>query len=157
MMIVSAKVTKKKIIIGLGILAAILMMIILLVPPANGNGPAEPRHKVTGVKTNDDRVAFLTSFGWEISREPLEFMEAKMPEEFDEVYRNYNEMQKKQGFDLEKYKGKRVMRYTFEVLNYPGATERVLANILMYKDTVIGGDICSERLDGFMHGFAMPG
>ena len=43
---------------------------------------------------------------------------------------------------------------TDEIENYPGQAEGVRANILVYKNKVIGGDVCSVELDGFMHGFA---
>ena len=56
----------------------------------------------------------------------------------------------------EEYKGKRVKRYTYEVTNYPGQASGVRANLLVDGGMVIGGDICSLTLDGFMHGFALP-
>ena len=62
-------------------------------------------------------------------------------------------MQKKQGLDLEKYKGKTAKRYSYVVTNYPGVPEGVRANMVVYNDKIIAGDICSLELDGFMHGF----
>ena len=61
---------------------------------------------------------------------------------------------RQQGCDLSKYAGKRCKRYTYVIENYPGQAEGVRANILVYKNKVIGGDVCSVELDGFMHGFA---
>ena len=55
--------------------------------------------------------------------------------------------------DLSKYKKKNVMRYTYEVTNYEGANGTVYANILVYRNRVIGGDICSADMKGFIHGF----
>ena len=103
-----------------------------------------------------ERVAFLSQFGWEVSDDPLEVAEVIIPTEFDETYKAYNDIQKKQGFDLEKYKGTRVKRWTYEIKNYPGYAEDsgcIRANILVCDGNVIGGDICSVELDGFMHGF----
>lgn len=43
--------------------------------------------------------------------------------------------------------------------NYPGyegADGTVQANILVYEGAVIGGDVCSTELDGFMQGFDFP-
>ena len=34
--------------------------------------------------------------------------------------------------------------------------DEVTANILVYENKIIGGDICSVNLDGFMHGFTPP-
>ena len=44
------------------------------------------------------------------------------------------------------------MLVTFEVLNYKDVPEGVTANILLYKNKVIGGDICLETEEGFIHG-----
>lgn len=53
--------------------------------------------------------------------------------------------------DLEPYHGKRVKCWTYTVLNYPGENG-VLAHLYIYKDKIVGGDISSTALDGFMHG-----
>ncbi|MGN0468926.1 MAG: DUF4830 domain-containing protein [Acutalibacteraceae bacterium] len=106
---------------------------------------------------NKERVAFFSQFGWEINEEPSEVKEVVIPTEFDEVYQNYNEIQKKQGLDLEKYKGARVKMWSYEILNYPGYENSpgvIHGNILVYNDTVIGGDVSSTELGGFMHGFS---
>ena len=108
------------------------------------------------VKTNEQRLAFTKSFGWEVQEDPAEVLEVIIPKEFDEVYEQYNTIQKKQGCDLAKYAGKRVKRYSYLVTNYPQAQNEVRLNILVYKDKVIGGDVCSLQLDGFMHGFELP-
>lgn len=108
------------------------------------------------VPDNDSRVQFLSAFGWELETEPAEVVEVAIPKEFGDVYLNYNEIQKLQGFDLTKYQGKKVKRYTYIVVNYPEHPENIRANLLVYKDKVIGGDICSlEAANGFMHGFTL--
>lgn len=105
-------------------------------------------------ETQEERIAFLKNFGWEVDGTPLEITEVMIPEEFDPVYEKYNAMQKEESFDLTKYKGKRVKRYTYSIVNYPEYDGPVVANILVYQKKIIGGDICSLALDGFMHGFA---
>ncbi|MCR2025614.1 DUF4830 domain-containing protein [Anaerotruncus colihominis] len=106
-------------------------------------------------KTEEQRVDFLESFGWQVEPEADEVVEVQIPKEFDDVFTNYNTIQKTQGCNLEKYAGKRCKRYTYIVTNYPGQTDNVRANILVYKDKVIGGDVCSLELGGFMHGFVV--
>ncbi len=101
----------------------------------------------------EERIAFFSQFGWEISADPLEVKEVVIPTEFDETYEEYNNLQKSQGLDLEKYKGKRVKMWSYEVKNYPGyeALDGVIhGNILVYEGIVIAGDISSVELDGFM-------
>lgn len=105
------------------------------------------------IKTNEDRIKFLEQFGWQISSEAKESCEVLIPEEFDKVFAGYNEIQKSQGLDLSKYKKKKLTRYTYTVDNYEGYDGTVYANLLIYRNKVVGGDICSADADGFLQGF----
>lgn len=105
------------------------------------------------IKTNEDRIKFLEQFGWNVVTEPIETQEVTIPAEFDKVFASYNEIQKSQGLDLGKYKKKKLTRYTYEVTNFDGYEGKVLANILVYRNKVVGGDICSADSDGFLQGF----
>ena len=105
------------------------------------------------IRSNEDRISFLSQFGWEVEKEPLETVEVVIPAEFDTVFAGYNEIQKSQGLDLGKYKKKTVTRYTYEVTNYPGYSGTVHANVILYRNRVIGGDICTADVNGFIHGF----
>ncbi len=109
--------------------------------------------------TAEERTEFFSQFGWEINEEPAEVKEVIIPEEFDETYAEYNKLQLSQGLDLEPFKGVRVKYWSYEILNYPQITNngtKVMGNILIYDGIVVGGDVCSTELNGFMHGFAMP-
>ena len=79
-----------------------------------------------------------------------------IPKEMDESYNEDLALQSGQGFDLEKYAGKRAKRYTYEITNYPTGEAGVQVNLLIYKNTVIAGEVLSPQLDGFLHGLAMP-
>ena len=114
--------------------------------------PASPK----GIKTNEDRIAYLESYGWSVSSDPIAVEELIIPEQFDETYSQYLELQASQGFDLTDYCGKRVKRYTYEITNYPTGEADVQVNLLIYKNTVIAGEVLSPQLDGFLHGLAMP-
>ncbi|MDD6094482.1 MAG: DUF4830 domain-containing protein [Clostridia bacterium] len=105
------------------------------------------------IKTNENRIEFLRQFGWEPGDDCIEEAEIKIPADFDKIMKAYNEVQKAQGFNLDNYKGKTAMRYTYEIKNYPDYDGKVFANIIIYKNRVIGGDICSSDVDGFIHGF----
>lgn len=102
------------------------------------------------------RRAFLAGFGWEVDEEHAEDESVVIPARFDAVYDAYNGIQKAQGLDLERYRGKSVMRYTYPVKNYPDYDGTVYATLLIYKDRVIGGDVCSASADGFAHGWKSP-
>ena len=45
------------------------------------------------------------------------------------------------------------MRYTYEITNYPDYKGTVYANLIVYRDRIIGGDICTADVNGFIHGF----
>lgn len=106
------------------------------------------------IKTNEDRISFLSQFGWEVEKNALEEQSVTIPDEFDKVYTSYNVIQQKQGLDLSKYRRKDVTRYTYKVTNYPDYEREVYANLIIYKNKVIGGDICSADVNGFIHGFS---
>ena len=105
------------------------------------------------VKTADDAAAFLGQFGWLVDAGSAETKEVTIPAEFDKIFTAYNEIQRRQGLNLAKYKRKDVTRYTYAVENYEGYDGKVYANVLVYRNRVIGGDICSADNTGFIHGF----
>ena len=108
---------------------------------------------------NNERVTFFAQFGLEVNEEPIEVKEIVIPSEFDENYNKYNEIQKKQGLDLEPFKGVRVKYWSYEILNYPGyenSDGRIRGNLLIYNGIIIGGDVSDISLNGFMHTFFIP-
>ena len=107
-----------------------------------------------GIKTSDDRVAYLQEWGWQVSPEAVLTEELILPTQFGEEYAKYLALQEEMGFDLTDYAGKRVKRYTYEVLNHPGGESGVVAHLLICRNTVIGGEIMGGN---FLHGLAMPG
>ena len=143
----------------LAVICVSLVTVITLIAfiPAYGEGgiPVSDDGEIsyTGVKTNEDRIEFLSQFGWEVKPQTVEECQVTIPAEFDKIFTGYNEIQKRQGLDLSDYKKKKVVRYTYEVTNYQGAEGTVYANLIVYRNLVIGGDICSADVTGFIHGF----
>lgn len=106
--------------------------------------------------SESEMLSFISNYGWQVDDEPVEVRDVIIPETFDEVYSNYNNIQIEQGFDLKKYAGQRVKRWTYVIRNYPETSPNddfIRINILVSDGVVIGGDVCSVKLDGFMHGF----
>lgn len=141
MMVMTAKVDKKKIIIALLGALALLGAILLL---AGGN--SEPA--ATTLASNDGRVAFLQNLGYEVTTSPVTSGQVRIPETSDQVFEKYNELQKSAGYDLTRFAGKLVMRYVYKVNNYQNSTEPVYATLLVYKDAVIGGDVTDTAPQG---------
>lgn len=151
MMVMTAKVDMKKVMLGLAAVAALILSLILLLGGEDATATAAP-----AVSSNDGRVQFLTDFGWDVTTSPTESGQVRIPEESSEVFDRYNALQKSQGYDLSKYAGKKVMRYVYRINNYPGATEPVYATLLVYKNEIIGGDITDTAAKGHIRGFKMP-
>lgn len=136
----------------------ILITLIAFVPTYTAGAPTTPTAGEVGytydkVKSAADVATFLKQFGWEVAAQPEETQPVTIPAEFDKVFAAYNEIQKAQGLSLTKYRGKEVMRYTFCITNYEGYEGTVWANVLVYRNRVIGGDVCSADVTGFVHGF----
>ena len=151
MMVMTAKVNLKKILLALTAVAALLLALILLLGKNDTAQTAAP-----SLSANDGRLKFLTDFGWDVTTSPTESGRVRIPEESGEVFDRYNTLQKSQGYDLSKYAGKTVMRYVYKINNYPGATEPVYATLLVYKNQIIGGDVTNTAAKGHIRGFKMP-
>lgn len=150
MLVMTAKVDKTKIFIVLaGIVATIILLIMLL-------GGGKDTVTTASVANNDDRVQFLSNYGWEVTTSPVESCQVRIPAETSEVFDRYNSLQKSMGFDLSDYAGTTVMRYVYKVNNYPGATEPVYATLLISKNQVIGGDVTDTAAKGAIRSFTMP-
>lgn len=137
---------------------AALITLIAFVPTYVGGAAqtgAEEQKEISydKIKTVEDAQQFLTQFGWAVDAATAQRVEVTLPKEFDKVFTGYNELQKRQGLDLSKYRSKDVVRYTFVVTNYPGYEGTVYANVLVYRNRVVGGDICSADVTGFVVGF----
>lgn len=120
-------------------------------------GMGQEGYSYDKIKSEADAAAFLSQFGWTVEATPVEVKEVTLPAEFDKIFSAYNELQREQGLNLAKYKGKEVTRYTFSVTNYPGYEGTVYANVLVRRNRVVGGDICSADVSGFVHGFERTG
>ena len=161
MFIVTAKIPRRLLklcgaltVIGLCIVSLLPSFSVLLPAVRETSAISAPSPK--GRRSNEARIDYLPAYGWEVSPEPVAVQEVLIPTEMDESYQEYLTLQTQQGFDLEQYAGKRVKRYTYEVYNYPSGEAGVQANLLQYRRTIVGGEILSPRLDGFLHGLAMP-
>lgn len=147
MMVMTAKVDIKKVIAALVAVAGIVVALILLL----GGGGSSTQTAAPSVAGNDGRVEFLKNLGWEVSASPKESGQVRIPQQENEVFDRYNQLQKSAGYDLSQFAGKTVMRYVYKVNNFPGATEPVYATLLVYKNQIIGGDITNTAADGTMH------
>ena len=108
-------------------------------------------NRIRDLSTVQARIKCAASFGWEADPSTEIRQKVKIPQEFDEVYKEYNKIQKMCGFDLLHYRGKTAERYTYIVQNFPyEVAEPVYINLYIYDNTMIAGDCMTRALDGFM-------
>lgn len=158
MFVFSFKANKPKLVAALCVFICFLVAITLAV-----NGRKKP--VVSGdtinynARTAGECISFLSQFGWTVNEEPVEVREVIIPSDFNDTYTAYNVIQKNQELDLEPFKGFRAKKWIFEIKNYPGYPADcgyIRATLLVYDGTVIGGDVSSTELNGFMQGFEFP-
>ncbi len=155
MFIFTAHIPKKRLLAGgIVLLCCAAVVATALILTAAGKSVTASA-EVRGVRDNEDRVGCLEELGWQVSPEPTSVEDLLVPTEFDDSYADYLALQAGQGFDLTQYRGKRIRRYTYDILNYPDGTEGVQVSLLVYKHTVIGGEVLSPG-QGFLHGLSVP-
>lgn len=155
MIIVTARVPKKRLLTGgIAALCCCAVVAAALVLTLGGRAVTASA-EVKNIRTNDDRLAYLGGLGWQVSPQPIATEELLIPQELDDSYAAYLKLQADQGFDLARYRGKRVKRYTYQLTNYPAQDEPVQIALLLYKNRVVGGQIQSAS-GSFLHGLTMP-
>lgn len=102
--------------------------------------------------TNEQRISYIESFGWDAGTVPTDSREVRIPASFDAAYEQYNALQKEQGFDLRKYRACSVKKFTYTINNYDGSdpTVPIVANLLVLDGEIIGADISSAEANGFV-------
>ncbi len=102
MIVIAAKVSVRKILACVLAAGTVLTGAAVLLPADAQPAAAASENMRLDVKlrTNEQRVALLRDCGWEVIEEPRGEREVQIPEEFDEVYDSYNQIQHAQGLDL---------------------------------------------------------
>lgn len=148
MVIVTAKLSRPKLIGILCGAAAVLLAVIVL---ANRGGDSVEASAGRRLDTQEAQVEFLASCGYAADQEPARTQEVRIPKEWNQVYTQYNAIQQSQGFDLSRYKGKALMQYVYRIQDYPGeGSEPVYATLLLYKNKLVGADLSRGGEGGFL-------
>lgn len=142
------KLTKRKAVLILIILALILIALVLIRGPNSGIF----RGDMYDVSKNEGRIEYLSSLGWTVDGESEAEEIITLPKSFNGVIADYAQMQSRQGFDFCSYGGCECKRYTYTLLNYPDEGMTVYAVLFIKGNSVIGGDIHSAEIGGFMIG-----
>ena len=150
MMVMTAKLNFKKILMLLGTAAAVILALILLL---GGNTQNAVKTDAPSLESNASRVKFLNDLGWQVKDQPVESGKVKIPKETSSVFERYNNLQKSQGYDLTRFAGKKVMRYVYQVENAGQTTAPIYATMLILGGKIIGGDITDTGAGGRICGF----
>lgn len=149
MFICTLKFDRKRAVFIIAMAALVLIGIILLVGAFTGG--AREAQQAVSARSEKGRVAYLAQCGWTVETPALSEDTVLIPKQFSPVFEEYNELQKRQGFDLSNYCGMEVTMFTYRVLD-SGREGEVLAVLYVLNGSIIGGDVHSTALDGFLCG-----
>ena len=122
MFIITAKCSKRRVVKILLIFALLLSLFLALRACRHSSPPP-----VIAAGTNEERIAYLASLGWEVNDQPIETLS-----------------------------GQTLSRYTYVVTNYPDASLPCQADLYVCDGVLAAGDIVCTGENGFMAGLAFP-
>ena len=96
--------------------------------------------EVITAAANEERVAYLESLGWQVEPQPIETLDLQLPEKLP----------------FADFGGQAVKRYTYTITNYPEIPQGVQANLYLWGDQIIGGDVIFTGQGGFQTDLAFP-
>ena len=152
MMICTVKFDRKKAALAVVLAALVIIGAILLIGAHRKAQALEQISAPTVVRNEKQGAQWLKAQGWEVALPAKSSDRVMIPRTFSQVFEQYNELQKQQGFDLSHCCGQEVEMYTYTVTNAPPDQGEVLAVLYVSGGQVVGGDIHSTALDGFMVG-----
>ena len=112
--------------------------------------------EVITAATNEERVAYLEALGRQVEPQPIETLDLQLPEKLEGEWDAYAKLQKGQGLPFSEFAGQAVKRYTYTVTNYPEIPQGVQANLYLWGDQIIGGDVIFTGQGGFQTDLAFP-
>ena len=119
---------------------SIILSILIAVTVSVGMVSSLRLKRIDG-STNEVRTEYLKRLKIGVDDSGVTAKEITIPENFSGVYKQYNEVQKKSGFDLSRYKGKTVTLYSYPIIG-----DNKKAELLVYKNSIIGGSIVPDEL-----------
>lgn len=106
--------------------------------------------------TAEEQTAYLEGLGWQVEVQPIETLELQLPETLEGEWSAYAKLQTGQGLPFSDFAGQTVKRYTYTVTNYPDIPQGVQANLYLWGDQIIGGDVIFTGQGGFQTDLTYP-
>ena len=144
----NSKITRLKAVIIIVSVALILAVAVIL---RSAPGSLTGLLTVSELGSTEGRRQYLSKLGWETEPGSEEERLVLIPKTLGGVIADYADMQTSQGYDFASYRGLECRQYTYIVTNYP-SSDTVYVTMFIKNGRLIGGDIHSAAIDGFMHG-----
>ncbi len=90
-------------------------------------------------KQSQSPDAFLKNLGYNFKL--VDEKQITIPAKFGENMKKYNELQKNQGFDLEKFSGKVCTQKKYYIKSNVEKADNYIANLIVFDGVVVGGDL----------------
>lgn len=104
--------------------------------------------KKTKLSTTQEMIDYIAEKGFTADIQTARVTEVEIPKKFDDNFVGFNEKIKQtDGLSLEKYKGDKVNKWTFDIIDYPNGDMDAAAVLLIKKEKLIGAYIL-EQPDG---------
>ena len=89
MFIITARCSKRRVVKILLIFALLLSLFLALRACRHSSPPP-----IIAAGTNEERIAYLASLGWEVNDQPIETLSVTLGETLEEPYLSYNDLQR---------------------------------------------------------------
>lgn len=120
----------------LGVILCLLIALVVTV----GMVSSQKLKRIDG-STNALRTEYLQRLNIQVDDSKVSSKSIVIPKRFSRLYKEYNRLQQESGFDLSKYKGKRATLYTYPIIGAERSAE-----LIVYKDSIIGGNITPNQI-----------
>lgn len=102
MFIITAKCSKRRVVKILLIFALLLSLFLALRACRHSSPPP-----VIATGTNEERIAYLASLGWEVNDQPIETLSVTLGETLEEPYLSYNDLSSRRALTSHAIAGRR--------------------------------------------------
>ena len=108
---------------------------------------AAPARK-TKLVTTQEMADYIAQKGFTADMQTAQVTEVQIPKKFDDSFNSFNEkIKQNDGLNLEKYKGEKVNKWTFDIIGYDDSNTKAVAVLLIRREKLIGAYIL-EKPDG---------
>ena len=150
--VIHMRFTRRKILLAAAALGLVTCMALLLAGCVRSAAPCE----AVTLATNEQRVAYLESLGWQVLPEPVATMDLPLPEDLKAQWGDYLKLPTQQGMPMAACAGLVVRRFAYTGAGGPGGPGGGRGGRGACGDRLVGGDIIATGENGFLTGLTFP-